>query len=145
MGNFKIRQANPADFNGVEKLLLDNKLPAEDINKDLPNFFVATDKDSIIGAIGFEVYADNGLLRSMVIDTAHRKHGIAAALINELFTDARKKNLKEMYLLTETAADYFTKKDFQRVERDQVPESLKQSSEFSHVCPSSAIVMKKKI
>jgi amino-acid N-acetyltransferase len=46
-------------------------------------------------------------------------------------------------LLTETAPGYFETKGYQQITRADVPEEVQQSSEFSHVCPQSAIVMKK--
>jgi amino-acid N-acetyltransferase len=55
--------------------------------------------------------------------------------------EAKKKKLKAIYLLTETARDFFQKKGFTAVHREQVPEEVKASSEFAHVCPTSAVVM----
>jgi amino-acid N-acetyltransferase len=50
-----------------------------------------------------------------------------------------------MYLLTETADKYFSKKGYSTITRGEVPDELKGSSEFSHVCPVSAVVMKKEL
>ncbi len=50
-----------------------------------------------------------------------------------------------LYLLTTTAKDFFNKEGYIVVNRDEVPEPIKNSSEFSSVCPSTAIVMKKEI
>jgi amino-acid N-acetyltransferase len=47
--------------------------------------------------------------------------------------------------LTETADKYFNKKGYRAIAREQVPEQIKASSEFNHVCPVSAVVMKKGI
>jgi amino-acid N-acetyltransferase len=48
-----------------------------------------------------------------------------------------------LYLLTETASEYFEAKGYERISREDAPAALSASSEFSHVCPVSAIVMKK--
>jgi len=48
-----------------------------------------------------------------------------------------------IYLLTETAKPYFEKRSYTIVERDNTPDVIRRSSEFSHVCPVTAVVMKK--
>jgi len=50
-----------------------------------------------------------------------------------------------IYLLTETAQGYFEKKGYAVINRGGVPLAVQQSSEFSHVCPVSAVVMRKEI
>jgi amino-acid N-acetyltransferase len=138
-----IRAATHEDYDTVIAMLRANKLPVEDINNALPHFFVAEANRQIVGAIGLEKYDDYGLLRSMVTDAAYRNRGIASLLVNALFEYASSIGVKETYLLTETAKDYFAKKTFRVIDRNDVPAALKQSAEFSHVCPASAIVMKK--
>jgi arsenate reductase (thioredoxin) len=85
------------------------------------------------------------LLRSMITNPAYRNKGIAGKLVRQLFQYAQSLKLTEIYLLTETAEKYFANKGFTSVLRDNVPEAIKQSQEFSHTCPSTAIVMKKEI
>jgi amino-acid N-acetyltransferase len=55
------------------------------------------------------------------------------------------KGIQALYLFTETASDFFHHKGYERVDRAEVPEAVQQSSEFSHVCPQSALVMRKKL
>ena len=50
-----------------------------------------------------------------------------------------------MYMFTETAPQYFERKGYEKISRDSVPKSIHASSEFSSVCPVSAIVMKKSL
>jgi amino-acid N-acetyltransferase len=56
---------------------------------------------------------------------------------------AKQNAVKELILLTTTASDYFSKKAYRTIERNNVPEEIKKSSEFSSTCPSSAVIMKK--
>jgi amino-acid N-acetyltransferase len=56
-----------------------------------------------------------------------------------------KLGIKNIFLLTETAEDYFLKKGYEFLPREQAPESIRQSSEFRHACPASAILMQKEI
>ncbi len=129
----------------IAATLLLAKLPIEDLPETLDNFLVAIENGRLIGVIGLEIYGDYGLLRSLAVLPAHRNKGIAGKLIERLESLAGLKGLKELYLLTETAPEYFASKAFQKISRDEVPDEVKTSSEFSHVCPASAIVMKKSI
>jgi arsenate reductase (thioredoxin) len=46
-------------------------------------------------------------------------------------------------LLTETAEIFFARKGYHTVDRKDAPAEIQASSEFSHLCPSSAVLMKK--
>lgn len=127
----------------VVALLSTEKLPVEDLPLTLENFLVARDSNEVIGAIGLEIYGDSGLLRSLVVRKDYRNLGIAGNLLAELEVSAIAKGLKDIYLLTETASGYFNGKNFRIIIRADVPLALHQSSEFSYVCPQSAVVMKK--
>jgi arsenate reductase (thioredoxin) len=142
---FTIYPAQTTDLAAIITLLQQNKLPVEDIADGQQQFWVIKDGDNIAGAIGIEVYGNYGLLRSMATDKAYRNKGIAAILVDSLFEFAKKQKLTAIYLLTETAQHYFEKKGFVTVNRDGVPAEIKQSKEFTHLCPSTAIVMKKEI
>jgi amino-acid N-acetyltransferase len=124
-------------------LLKAEKLPAADLPDQLENFAVAKQDEEITGVIGLEIYGDYGLLRSLAVDNNFRNQGIANELLLHIEQLAYAKNLKAIYLLTETAPGYFTRKGYQKITREDVPPEVQRSSEFSHVCPQSAIVMLK--
>ncbi|HEX6426477.1 MAG TPA: arsenic resistance N-acetyltransferase ArsN2 [Niastella sp.] len=129
----------------VIALLQTEKLPVEDLPASLNDFFVVLTEDKVIGAIGLEQYGNYALLRSMVVSAAYRNKNIASSLVDELEYYGKILGISAMYLLTETAPGYFEKKGYQKINREEVPAVLQASSEFSHVCPVSAIVMKKEI
>jgi amino-acid N-acetyltransferase len=111
----------------------------------LDNFVVAIEGAAIIGVAGLEIYGSYGLLRSVAVNADHRGKGVAGKLLERIEVLAASEALKEIYLLTETAPDYFGGKGYGKITRAGVPIEVQQSSEFSHVCPQSAIVMKKTI
>jgi amino-acid N-acetyltransferase len=123
--------------------LKSEKHPSEDLSGDLANFFVAKDNALVVGAIGLEIYGDDGLLRSLVVKKEYRNSKIASGLIIDLENFARRLDLKNIFLLTETAENYFKQKGYLAIDRSEAPESLWKSSEFSHVCPSTAVLMQK--
>jgi len=138
----KIEQAKDRR-EAIARILSAEKLPVDDLPELLDNFLVAIESEELIGVAGLEIYGAYGLLRSLAVVAAYRNQGLAWKLIERVESLAATMGLKELFLLTGTAPGYFAGKGFQKISRDEVPEELKQSSEFSHVCPVSAIVMKK--
>lgn len=137
-----IDQAQPYREKVIE-LLTAEKLPVADLPEPLDNFIVAIADAEVIGVAGLEVYGSYGLLRSLAVRPDFRSQGIAAKLLRRINALASIKQLTELYLLTETAPEYFERNAYQRIARAHVPEEVKASSEFSLVCPQSAIVMKR--
>jgi len=129
----------------VIALLQSANLPVKDLPNTLDNFFVALHDGKVIGAIGLEQYGDCGLLRSMVVDQRHRNKNIASQLVLQLEQYATGKGIHSIYLLTETAPLFFERKAYNKITREEVPKALQASSEFSHICPVSAIVMHKQL
>lgn len=129
----------------IEALLKAEKLPIADLPTSLENFVIATIGDDIIGVAGLEIYGDHALLRSLAVKSQYRDQGIAGQLVQKIENLAQEKGLKDVYLLTETAANYFARKNYQPVPRDNAPAEIKLSSEFSSVCPQSAVLMMKLI
>lgn len=138
-----ITPANVEHKEAVVSLLQSAGLPVKDLPHQLQNFYIAMNNGFVVGAIGLETYDRNGLLRSLVVKPEYQKMKIAAALVNEVENLGKSLGLNSIYLLTETAKDYFDRKGYEPIVREQAPESLKRSTEFSHVCPSTAILMKK--
>lgn len=141
----ELNNANPQQRPAIVSLLQSQKLPTEDLPQVLDGFFTATADGHVVGIIGLEQYGSYGLLRSMVVDPEYRNKGIAERLVATLEHYAAANGVADIFLLTETAAGYFSKKGYANVERSSVPAEVKASSEFSHVCPASAAVMVKKM
>jgi amino-acid N-acetyltransferase len=141
----EIKKGNNGYRHSIVALLQSENLPVDDLTDDFDNFFIAVNGETVVGAIGLEQYDDCGLLRSLIVHKDYRNEKIAGKLVARLEAEAATAGIRSMYLLTETAPLYFTKKGYEKISREEVPQSLQQSSEFSHVCPQSAIVMKKSI
>ena len=129
----------------IEALLASEHLPVADLPATLENFVVALQNKEVIGVAGLEVHGDSGLLRSVTVKLEYRGQGVAAQLILQIEALALSKRLSSVYLLTETAAGYFERKGYQQIARTNVPAELQRASQFSHVCPKSAIVMMKSL
>jgi len=127
----------------IVALLSAEKLPVSDLPESLKNFLAVVESDELIGVIGLETYGHYGLLRSLAVHPNSRNQNIAGKLVAQLEKLAVSEGLKSIFLLTETAQDYFSRKGYQAISRAEMPSEVQQSSEFSHVCPQSAIAMKK--
>ncbi len=126
-------------------LLSAEKLPTSDLPESLENFSVIIENGGLVAAIGLEIYGSYGLLRSLVVRPDSRHQNIGGKLITQIENLAAAQKLKAIFLLTETAPDYFSHKGYHIITRAEMPVEVRQSSEFSHVCPQTAIAMKKNL
>jgi amino-acid N-acetyltransferase len=139
----KIRGAVASDLDAVQRLLLAANLPIDGLAEQFGDgYAVAESAGEIVGAEGIETYENSGLLRSAVVDTRWRGKGVGEALTRDRLEWARRQGLRDIYLLTTTAADYFPRYGFVRVERNSAPEALQHSREFAEACPASALTMR---
>jgi amino-acid N-acetyltransferase len=137
-----INEVNQNGFSEVLALIKRNGLPIEDISTSTKLFSITKDNE-IAGTIGIEFYNQVALLRSLAVAETYRSKGIGGKLVEHIEKIAKQNAVKELILLTTTASDYFSKKAYRTIERNNVPEEIKKSSEFSSTCPSSAVIMKK--
>ena len=135
------RKASLEDFTGIVKLLQEEKLPTQDLIPGLSQLLVIELDEKIVGVAGIELYGKLGLLRSVAVDKNYRNRSLATILIDDLLLYAAEQQITDLYLITTSAEDYFSKKGFVVVNRDRVPGAIKSSSEFSTMCPSTAAVM----
>ncbi len=138
-----IELAEKDNLSLLQGILEQNDLPTDDIYNSSIRFFVARENDRILGLVGLEVFKPFGLLRSLAVIDEFKNKQIGKKLVEYLITESKSEEIKELYLLTTTADKYFPKFGFIRIEREQVPDSIKQTEEFKNICPDSAVVMKK--
>ena len=145
MTGVTIDRARPTDLTAVLELLAAQALPVDGLEQHLPTMLVARQDDRIVGSVAVETYPDGGLLRSVAVAGDSQGRGLGQALTSAAFTMARDTGIETLYLLTTTAEGYFPKFGFERIERSDVPASVQASVEFTSACPSSAIVMRKRL
>lgn len=138
-----VRQARPDDLAAVHALLEECHLPTADIDgRSLAEFVVAEAGESIIGVAGVEQHGRYGLLRSVATSESMRGRGVARTLTRSAIDEARSRGIDEIYLLTTTADGYFPALGFLRVDRESAPMEIRQSSQFTDLCPSTAVLMR---
>ena len=130
------------DLQQVQDLLKSNKLPYQDIQLDGNILISYHDGDGkMIGSGGLEFYNSYALLRSVAVDEKQRGKSFGKYIVSDLLDRARGNAMKSVFLLTETAHDFFLQRGFVDTSRESVPGEIKESSEFKSVCPVSAACM----
>ena len=140
-----IERAQPEDLASVLALLEGHGLPRDGADGMGDAVVVARMDGMVVGAAGLERYADGALLRSVVVDAGAQGQGLGQRLTEAALALARDLRMPRVFLLTTTADGFFPRFGFERIGREDVPESVRQSVEFRSACPSSAVVMQKRL
>ncbi len=141
-----IRPAGTADFETITGWLAAARLPVADLSiDDMNNFLLAESGGTPVGTVGLEPFDGIALLRSLVVVPHSQGSGAGRRLVTELEAEAARRGIAELWLLTTDADAYFTKLGYEAESRDVAPDSIRETTEFSKLCPSDAIVMRKAI
>ena len=138
-----IQPAAANDLTAVLDLLERSGLPTIGLSEHLDTLLVAHDGGRVVGSAALELHGDNALLRSVAVDATARGAGFGRRLTEAALELARRHGIGDVFLLTTTAGRFFPRFGFAVVERSNVPESVRQSVEFTSACPASAVVMRK--
>jgi amino-acid N-acetyltransferase len=137
-----LRPAAAADLPALLALLAGQHLPTDDVAAILPAFTVAESEGGIAGAIALEPIGTDGLLRSAAVADGWKGRGLGGRLVEHVLAAARTRRMPSVYLLTETAQDWFPRFGFARIARADAPAALRAHPQFTTMCPDSAIVMR---
>jgi amino-acid N-acetyltransferase len=137
-----IAPAKATDIANIKLILQANELPVQGVDDHWRTFLVARDGDKIVACGGAETYPIAALIRSIAVLPDYRRHGLGRRLVRQLLDRLSARGLREFYLLTTTAEDYFRKRGFKTIEREEVNPQLLASREFQDACPASAICMR---
>ena len=140
--DIEIRPAQASDLPVAKAWLSAEGLPVDDLTIDhMDSFIVATQAGRPVGMIGIEKFIEVGLLRSLIVDTACRGAGLGARLIAALESTAHNEHIAELWLLTIDADPFFAQHGYVVVKRDHAPEAIRDTAEFSTLCPGDAVLM----
>jgi amino-acid N-acetyltransferase len=137
-----VSAACAGDVEEIKRLLVDLALPTAGVDDHWKTFVVAREGKRMVACGGSEAYANAALLRSIAVSPEYQSGGIGRRLVRELIDRLASRGIREFYLLTETAEEYFRKRGFTPIDRDQVPPQVLTSREFQDACPKSAVCMR---
>ena len=140
-----IERAQDRDADHVLRLVEESQLTTVGLLDHLPTILVARLGHRIVGTAGLEIHSDGALLRSVAVSSDVRGRGVGTVLVESALHMAEELSVRDVYLLTFTAETYFRRFGFQPLDRDHVPGSVRASVQFTHACPSTALVMRKRL
>ncbi len=133
--------ARETDLPAILTLLNVCILPTEGVDAVLPTMLVASEGEYLIGCAALEMYGTVALLRSVAIHPAQRSRMLGQQLVQTILDHARSLRIHEVYLLTETASEYFPRFGFRLIDRSAVAPAIQRSVEWEVACPVSAHAM----
>ena len=116
-------------------------LPADDLRPEITSFYRLDGPAGPLGWAAVERHGSEGLLRSVLISGHERGRGLGSDLVSRVMRAAADDGIERLWLLTETASPFFATLGFTAAERADAPAAIRDTSEFAHVCPSSAACM----
>ena len=140
-----IEPARSDDLPAILSLLDQHQLPHAAIEQHLGDILVARDGGRVVGCAAVERYDVAGLLRSVAVAPERRGSGLGIRLTSAALAHARAHGIRTVYLLTETAADFFPRFGFHPVARTAVAPAVQQSVEFTSACSNTALAMVKEL
>ena len=120
-------------------------LPCDDIETPAVMFWRFEQDDVPVGFGGLEMFGENGLLRSLVTLPPLRRRGFAREMVAVIETEALARHVRSLYLLTTDGAAFFSRLGYAPCRREEVPETVRASSQFSSLCPRGAVAMVKSL
>jgi amino-acid N-acetyltransferase len=139
-----IAGARRADLAGIRWLLDMESLPSADITENaLEHFLVYRDEKGVAGVVGLEKYGEVALLRSLVVSSEHMGRGLGERLVAAAEDLASELHVCSIYLLTTTEVVFFESRGFRCIRREEAPLPIRETREFSSLCPATAILMVK--
>ena len=135
------RSARNADLPAIRALLADCGLPPQGIETCLRHCRVVERDGRLVASGAIERCAGALLLRSLAVAATDRRHGVAALLVAALEHDAQELGASELWLLTDTASEWFTTRGYRARARDEAPAGIRAHAQFHSLCPASARLM----
>ena len=138
--SWKVERVKATQRQAARKLISAFGLPSKRLD-DAELWCVKGEGRRLLGVAGLETWGRQGLLRSVVVDSKHRKAGVGTSLVRRVIFEAKKKRMREVYLITETALPFFEKLGFSAIDRLRVKGDVLNSIEFEEACPETAPAM----
>ena len=145
----KIRPAVASDLARACDWLQAAGLPAADLTPQHMLDFLFAERGGLpVGMVGLEPFAPPariGLLRSLVVDPSCRGGGLGSRLVAALEAAAVERGLRELWLLTIDAQEFFARRAYVAAARSAAPSVIQASAEFTSLCPGDAVLMCKRL
>jgi UDP-N-acetylmuramate: L-alanyl-gamma-D-glutamyl-meso-diaminopimelate ligase len=128
-----IRPSRRDDMEAVRALLTAAGLIHEPARDDqFPSFFVLYNERGLVGTVALEVLGADAILRALAVHPEARGAGYGWMLADMAVGQARWRGVRRIYLLTESASDFFAAKfGFRVVDRSTLGKQVATSETFT--------------
>ena len=130
-----------SEYEAADALVVASGLPLDDLDQCRDTQFVLRDGAAIIATAALEIRGEDAILRSVAVDPTRRGERLGERIVAHAIDHARSADVRALYLLTETAAEFFPRFGFVRELRDAAPPAVQSSMEYCSVCGSDAVAM----
>jgi len=141
----RVERAQPEDVPAVEALLVAAGLPLEGAAEAFEHGVVVRDGAEVLAAAAVERYGEAGLLRSVVVAPDRRGAGLGRDVVTAAEALSLVEGLRELYLLTETASDWFPRLGYEVVDRELARAAVGASIEFTMACATTGVPMRRSL
>lgn len=118
-------------------------LRAHDLDQPGHRFYRLEAGGVTVGYAGLEICGPDGLLRS-VVSTVYGV-GFGRRVVEATVEEARRLGVERLWLLTETAEEFFRRMGFKPADRSAAPSAIAATEQFASLCPAAAVFMKRDI
>jgi arsenate reductase len=133
--------ASGGDLEAIRRLLVAALLPSGDLGGPNQRFIVARHNGRVVGCAGLESFGEDGQLRSMAVHWTSRNAGLGTRLHGRLLFEALQAGVRNLYVVTTTAADFFTAQGYRKVQPADVPPGVVNSEEYATFVPGGGVVL----
>jgi HAD superfamily hydrolase (TIGR01457 family) len=137
----RFRSANADDAPGIEQLVSASGLNVAGTEQRLPTTIVCGDNGPLTATACVEDFGSAGLLRSVAVRDDLRGQGLGLLVVTAALHEARRRRIHDVALFTETAAPFFERLGFRRIDRSELPTSIQESAQAADECSASAAAM----
>jgi UDP-N-acetylmuramate: L-alanyl-gamma-D-glutamyl-meso-diaminopimelate ligase len=138
-----IRPAHRGDMAGVRALLANVELDEPARDDQFPSFYVLNNEQGIVGTVALDVMGDDAVLRALATHSDSRGAGYGWMLADMAVSQARWRGVRRIYLLTESASDFFAAKfGFRVVDRSTLSKQVAASETFTAARGANLVAMR---
>ena len=138
-----MRPAHREDMVAVRRVLAVTSLEEPARDEQQGSFFVLRNEDGTVGCVSLEVLGNDAILRALAVDSKFRGAGYGWMLADMAVSQARWRGVRRIYLLTESASDFFAAKfGFRVVDRSTLSKQVGASETFTRAARAQQVAMR---
>lgn len=138
----RVRAAAGPDLPHVAALLHAGGLRSGAARERIGRTLVAEVDRTPVATAGWEDVDGVALLRSVAVADDIRRGGVGRLIVAAALRQIAGEGLRDVYLVTESGADFFARCGFERIDRDELPDPIADHKQVTVECPVDATAMR---